>query len=114
VANNPTTWVDPSGQSINVLWIVALGPWDAAITACVLTSWCAPLFRYSELAIATGNALAALGVETGQVRLEIAGNLLALGGTVSLVFTLFACLIIVASGPPNSNYCFDTDNPLGG
>jgi hypothetical protein len=53
-ANDPMTRTDPSGHSISILLILALGPLDAAEIVCTQTTWYAPLLLYSEQVEATG------------------------------------------------------------
>lgn len=46
------------------------------------------------------------GVSTERLRWEVAGACLQVGGKVSLVFTLFACLINIKIGEPDDDHCF--------
>ncbi len=72
------------------------------------------MLTYSDLVIAAGKDLEALGSLAHKVRWESEGAGLQAGGSASPVFTLVACLINITSGPPDPNCCFDTNNPLAG
>jgi RHS repeat-associated protein len=97
VANNPTSWADPSGQGIPTFWITLLGPY-AIIPACGSTSWCRELVRKVTEAYAAA--------------LEIAGEcgvcaaLSTLAYSASLVYIAVACAIDVTAGPDHADHCF--------
>ena len=89
VANNPTTWADPSGQGISIAWISRLGAF-AIVPACLSTPWCIHLVE--EVTGIYTKALELVG-DSG-----VGAGLATLAYSASLVYIATACALDVTAG----------------